>query len=81
MRSFLDFIAIQPDRMLELHINYSYKYLGLDIPRVATWFRTKFGRGTIINVLDIGVWLERLSFSDREMPLSPRKWRGVCQEG
>lgn len=81
LRSLHDVIAVRPDRRLELHTTYSYKFLGLDAPGVGAWSRTGFGRGTIIGVLDTGVWPESPSFSDQGMPAPPRKWKGVCQEG
>ncbi|KNA24801.1 hypothetical protein SOVF_012070 [Spinacia oleracea] len=74
-------IAVRPDRRLELHTTYSYKFLKLDAPGVGAWSRSKFGRGSIIGVLDTGVWPESPSFSDHGMPAPPKKWRGVCQQG
>ncbi|XP_021763319.1 subtilisin-like protease SBT1.2 [Chenopodium quinoa] len=81
LRRMRDVIAVRPDRRLELHTTYSYKFLKLDAPRIGAWSRTEFGRGSIIGVLDTGVWPESPSFSDHGMPAPPRKWRGVCQEG
>lgn len=81
IRRLRDVIAVRLDRRLELHTTYSYKFLKLDAPGVGAWARTEFGRGSIIGVLDTGVWPESPSFSDHGMPAPPRKWKGVCQEG
>ncbi|CAB4321724.1 unnamed protein product [Prunus armeniaca] len=77
-----DVIAIRPDHRLQIHTTYSYKFLGLNTASSnGAWHKSAFGRGTIIGVLDTGVWPESPSFNDRGMPPVPRKWRGICQEG
>ena len=76
-----DVIAIRPDRRLQIHTTYSYKFLGLNPTRGGAWYKSGFGRGTIIGVLDTGVWPESPSFVDHGMPPVPKKWRGICQEG
>ncbi|KAI6698878.1 hypothetical protein NL676_018997 [Syzygium grande] len=75
-----DVIAIRPDRVLQVQTTYSYKFLGLN-PLGGAWSESRFGRGTIIGVLDTGVWPESPSFDDRGMPPVPKKWKGTCQEG
>ncbi|CAK9133427.1 unnamed protein product [Ilex paraguariensis] len=76
-----DVIAIRPDRKLEIHTTYSYKFLGLNTAVKGAWFKSGFGRGAIIGVLDTGVWPESPSFEDHGMPPVPQKWRGICEEG
>ncbi|PON44386.1 Subtilase [Parasponia andersonii] len=74
-------VAIRADQRLQLHTTYSYKFLGLNPTTENAWYKAGFGRGTIIGVLDTGVWPESPSFSDHGMPPVPKKWRGICQEG
>ncbi|KAK9087718.1 hypothetical protein Syun_030112 [Stephania yunnanensis] len=81
MRSMPEVVAVRPDRRLQVHTTYSYKFLGLNAGKEGAWMRSGFGRGVIVGVLDTGVWPESPSFSDRGMPPVPGKWRGVCQEG
>ncbi|KAK6286520.1 hypothetical protein POUND7_012699 [Theobroma cacao] len=81
LRSLPDVVAIRPDRLLQIHTTYSYKFLGLSTTRDGAWFKSGLGRGTIIGVLDTGVWPESPSFNDQGMPPVPKKWRGICQEG
>ncbi|KAJ0053003.1 hypothetical protein Pint_01650 [Pistacia integerrima] len=77
-----DVIAIRPDRRFQLQTTYSYKFLGPKRPsNGGAWYSSHFGYGTIIGVLDTGVWPESPSFDDQGMPPVPRKWRGICQEG
>ncbi|KAG8389147.1 hypothetical protein BUALT_Bualt02G0198900 [Buddleja alternifolia] len=75
-------IAVRLDRRLEIHTTYSYKFLGLSPTREGgAWMKSKFGRGTIIGLLDTGIWPESPSFDDEGMPPVPRKWKGLCQVG
>ncbi|XP_031110942.1 subtilisin-like protease SBT1.2 [Ipomoea triloba] len=80
LRNSVDVIAIKPDRKIEVQTTYSYKFLGLSVTEGA-WVKSRFGRGTIIGLLDTGVWPESPSFDDAGMPPPPEKWKGVCQEG
>ncbi|KAG9447731.1 hypothetical protein H6P81_013859 [Aristolochia fimbriata] len=74
-------INVHPDRRLDLHTTYSYKFLGLGLHHGGPWAQSNFGQGTIIGVLDTGVWPESPSFDDRHMAPVPKRWRGVCEEG
>ncbi|KAF5741813.1 Subtilase family protein isoform 1 [Tripterygium wilfordii] len=76
-----DVIAIRPDQLFQIHTTYSYKFLGLSPTSSGAWYKSGFGRGTIIGVLDTGVWPESPSFDDSGTPAVPKKWRGICQEG
>lgn len=81
LKSLPDVISIRPDTMLPLQTTYSYKFLGLNPARENAWYQSGFGRGTIIGVLDTGVWPESPSFNDQGMPPVPKKWKGICQAG
>ncbi|KAK6164380.1 hypothetical protein DH2020_001244 [Rehmannia glutinosa] len=75
-------ISVKPDRRVGIHTTYSYKFLGLSPTREGgAWVKSKFGQGSIIGVLDTGVWPESPSFDDREMPPVPQRWKGICQQG
>ncbi|XP_062213602.1 subtilisin-like protease SBT1.2 [Phragmites australis] len=73
--------SVRADLRMELHTTYSYKFLGLDFCPTGAWARSGYGHGTIIGVLDTGVWPENPSFDDRGMPPVPVRWSGVCQGG
>ncbi|KAJ7977167.1 Subtilisin-like protease [Quillaja saponaria] len=76
-----DVISIRPDRQHQVQTTYSYKFLGLNSLNGGAWYQSGFGQGTIIGLLDTGVWPESPSFNDHGMPQIPKKWRGICQEG
>lgn len=46
---------------------------------VGLWKESNLGKGMIIGVVDTGVFLQHLSFSDEGMPLLPEKWSGKCE--
>lgn len=80
LRKSREVIAVRPDRRVEVHTTYSYKFLGLSATREGgAWVESSFGRGSIIGILDTGVWPESPSFDDRDMPPVPKKWKGICQ--
>ncbi|TKY62306.1 Subtilisin protease SBT1.2 [Spatholobus suberectus] len=81
LKNLPDVISIRPDRRLQIQTTYSYKFLGLNPAKENGWYQSGFGRGTIIGVLDTGVWPESPSFNDRGMPPVPKKWKGICQAG
>ncbi|KAL6978741.1 hypothetical protein U1Q18_041009 [Sarracenia purpurea var. burkii] len=82
LRKSRDVVAIRLDRRLEIQTTYSYSFLGLNTAaKQGAWFKSGFGRGAIIGILDTGVWPESPSFDDSGMPPVPRKWTGKCLEG
>ncbi|XP_028765527.1 LOW QUALITY PROTEIN: subtilisin-like protease SBT1.2 [Neltuma alba] len=81
LQSLPDVISIRPDDKIQIQTTYSYKFLGLNPRGEDAWYRSSFGRGTIIGVLDTGVWPESPSFNDHGMPPIPKKWKGICQNG
>ncbi|PWA63259.1 subtilase family protein [Artemisia annua] len=75
-------VAVRPDRVHKVHTTYSYKFLGLSPTNEdGAWVKSGFGRGSIVGVLDTGVWPESPSFDDHGMPPVPKKWKGICQQG
>ncbi|KAL3531182.1 hypothetical protein ACH5RR_010504 [Cinchona calisaya] len=76
-------LAIRPERRIELQTTYSYKFLGLAPTGRGNGalLKSGFGRGSIVGVLDTGIWPESHSFNDDGMPPVPKKWRGICQAG
>ncbi|XP_047315880.1 subtilisin-like protease SBT1.2 [Impatiens glandulifera] len=80
LRELQDVVAIRPETKFQIQTTYSYKFLGLDGVS-GGWARSGRGYGSIIGLLDTGVWPESPSFDDTGMPPVPKKWRGTCQFG
>ncbi|GLT54085.1 hypothetical protein SLA2020_273140 [Shorea laevis] len=81
LKNLPDVIAIRADRRLQIHTTYSYKFLGLNPSRGGSWYNSGFGRGSIIGVLDTGVWPESPSFDDHGMPPVPKNGEAFAKKG
>ncbi|KAK3150454.1 hypothetical protein QOZ80_3AG0233410 [Eleusine coracana subsp. coracana] len=81
LRSLPGVASVRADRRVELHTTYSPTFLGLNFCPTGAWARSGYGHGTIIGVLDTGVWPESPSFDDRGMPPVPTRWTGACEAG
>ncbi|CAI0413534.1 unnamed protein product [Linum tenue] len=74
------FISARVQRSFSLHTTLTPKFLGL--PRRPTklgaWNASNYGEGVIIGMIDSGIKYDHASFSDKDMPPPPAKWRGRC---
>ncbi|ONK57307.1 uncharacterized protein A4U43_C10F18730 [Asparagus officinalis] len=69
-------ISVRPDRRLEIHTTYSYKFLGLSLSPGGAWDRSGFrSRGPLSGDSRYRSLPESPSFDDRGMP-RPARWRG-----
>ncbi|KAG5145358.1 hypothetical protein JHK84_030901 [Glycine max] len=75
-------VRVIPNKILSLHTTRSWDFLHVkqDIVTGAL-SRGQSGRGTIIGIMDTGIWPESESFRDEHMDNPPLHWRGICQEG
>ncbi|ERN19440.1 hypothetical protein AMTR_s00069p00178440 [Amborella trichopoda] len=53
------------------------EFLGLS-PKLGFWPHGGFRNGTIIGLIDTGIWPEHPSLNDSGMPPPPKKWKGKC---
>ncbi|KAK2630685.1 hypothetical protein QOZ80_3BG0287450 [Eleusine coracana subsp. coracana] len=73
-------LAAFEDRVRPLHTTRSPQFMGLRA-RLGLWSLADYGSDVIVGVLDTGVWPERRSLSDRNLPPVPARWRGGCDSG
>lgn len=75
-------IAVFPDRLRQLHITRSTRFLGLSYTNPGGLLtESDSGANVIIGILDTGIWPERRSFHDDGLGPIPSSWRGECVEG
>ncbi|KAK9225363.1 hypothetical protein WN943_010404 [Citrus x changshan-huyou] len=72
------FISAHVENTLQLHTTHTPNFLGLH-QNSGFWKDSNLGKGVIIGVLDSGITPTHPSFSDKDMPPPPAKWRGNCE--
>ncbi|XP_057972828.1 subtilisin-like protease SBT3.9 [Malania oleifera] len=79
---FPEVLGVFSSRILSLHTTRSWDFLQ-GKPQVASGIFNKShnGNGSIIGILDTGIWPESESFNDEDMGPVPSHWKGICQEG
>ncbi|KAK1572613.1 hypothetical protein Q3G72_035275 [Acer saccharum] len=76
-------VRVVPNRILSLHTTRSWDFLRVK-PHILNGLLSKSTHssyGSIIGVMDTGIWPESESFRDGGMGEVPSRWRGMCQEG
>ncbi|KAJ6385976.1 hypothetical protein OIU77_029023 [Salix suchowensis] len=75
-------VGVVRNRILSSHTTRSWDFLHIK-PQVVGGILSKghSGAGSVIGVMDTGVWPESESFRDEGMSEVPSRWRGICQEG
>ncbi|OMP02780.1 hypothetical protein COLO4_10836 [Corchorus olitorius] len=75
-------VQVIPNRIHKLHTTRSWEFMGLNYHSSKNLLtQSNMGEGTIIGVIDSGVWPESESFNDKGMGPIPSRWKGKCQEG
>ncbi|KAL9296365.1 hypothetical protein ACSQ67_022261 [Phaseolus vulgaris] len=75
-------VRVIPNKILSLHTTRSWDFLNVKQEMITSALsRGQSGRGTIIGIMDTGIWPESESFRDEHMGNPPLHWRGVCQGG
>ncbi|XP_006829160.2 subtilisin-like protease SBT3.9 [Amborella trichopoda] len=73
---------VMPNRILNIQTTRSWDFLHMNpISMHGLLSESRFGQGSIIGILDTGIWPESESFKDHGMSEVPSHWKGVCQEG
>ncbi|CAI0378253.1 unnamed protein product [Linum tenue] len=75
-------VWVARNRILTTQTTRSWDYLKVkpELPNgIAS--RGHSGAGSIVGVMDTGIWPESKSFMDDGMAEAPSRWKGICQEG
>nr|AIC80773.1 subtilase [Cicer arietinum] len=79
---FPEVISVIPNSIHKLHTTRSWDFIGVHHPSSKNVYTKRdLGEGTIIGVIDTGIWPESASFNDEAMGKIPTRWKGVCQVG
>ncbi|KAK7247048.1 hypothetical protein RIF29_41924 [Crotalaria pallida] len=79
---FPEVVSVIPNRIHKPHTTRSWDFLGIHHSSSKSSFTERnLGEGTIIGVIDTGIWPESESFNDEGMGQIPSKWKGVCEVG
>nr|XP_023888957.1 subtilisin-like protease SBT3.9 isoform X1 [Quercus suber] len=75
-------VRVVPNRVLSLQTTRSWDFLQVK-PHIGNGIlsMSHSGIGSIIGVLDTGIWPESESFKDEGMGKVPSRWKGICQIG
>ncbi|KAM5571385.1 subtilisin-like protease SBT3.10 [Rosa sericea] len=74
-------VQVIPNRIHKLHTTRSWDFIGIHQHSPENHLTRSMGKGTIIGVIDSGVWPESESFNDEGMDPIPSHWKGICQQG
>ncbi|XP_011040612.1 PREDICTED: subtilisin-like protease SBT3.5 [Populus euphratica] len=75
-------VQVIPNGIHKLHTTRSWEFIGLNHHSPQNLLKqSNMGQGTIIGVIDSGVWPESKSFHDEGMGPVPSHWKGICQQG
>lgn len=82
MIDFPGVVGVVQNRILRVQTTRSWDFLHVK-PQIAKGILSKahLGAGSIIGVIDSGIWPESESFKDDGMEDIPSRWRGICQGG
>ncbi|XP_057972829.1 subtilisin-like protease SBT3.9 [Malania oleifera] len=82
LSGFSNVVRVFPSTLLSLHTTRSWDFLQVKSEVSSGILRkSQNGSGSIIGILDSGVWPESESFKDEDMGPIPSHWKGICQEG
>ncbi|CAA7056882.1 unnamed protein product [Microthlaspi erraticum] len=72
------YVSFTKDLPVKLHTTFSPQFIGLH-SNSGTWPVSNYGAGTIIGIIDTGIWPDSPSFHDNGIGSVPSKWKGKCE--
>ncbi|KAK0573148.1 hypothetical protein LWI29_003643 [Acer saccharum] len=75
-------VRVIPNSIFSLQTTRSWDFLGLSVDSPNNLlYNSKLGEGSIIGLLDTGIWPESEAFSDEGLGPVPSSWKGSCESG
>ncbi|KAL1196522.1 Subtilisin-like protease SBT1.9 [Cardamine amara subsp. amara] len=71
------YVSFTKDLPVKLHTTFSPQYIGLK-SESGTWPVSNYGAGTVIGLIDTGIWPDSPSFHDEGIGSVPPRWKGTC---
>ncbi|ESQ31193.1 hypothetical protein EUTSA_v10005646mg [Eutrema salsugineum] len=72
------YVSFTKDLPVKLHTTFSPQFIGLD-SNSGTWPVSNYGVGTVIGIIDTGIWPDSPSFHDDGIGSVPSRWKGKCE--
>lgn len=72
------YVSFTKDLPVKLHTTFSPQFIGLN-SNSGTWPVSNYGAGTVIGIVDTGIWPDCPSFHDNGIGSVPSKWKGKCE--
>ena len=71
-------VLVFPNKILKTQTTRSWDFMGF---HETVNQNLTMESGTIVGVIDTGIWPESESFSDESFGPPPKKWKGACKGG
>ncbi|KAF2596799.1 hypothetical protein F2Q68_00011384 [Brassica cretica] len=72
------YVSFTKDLPVKLHTTFSPQFIGL-ASNSGTWPVSSYGAGTVIGIVDTGIWPDHPSFHDDGLGSVPSTWKGKCE--
>ncbi|KAJ0234352.1 Subtilisin-like protease [Hirschfeldia incana] len=72
------YVSFTKDLPVKLHTTFSPQFIGL-ASNSGTWPVSSYGAGTVIGIIDTGIWPDHPSFHDDGLGPVPSRWKGECE--
>ncbi|KAK6916626.1 Subtilisin-like protease, fibronectin type-III domain [Dillenia turbinata] len=75
-------VRVVPDRIFSPQTTRSWDFLQVEPGKMnGILVKAQLGVGSIVGILDTGIWPESKSFRDVGLLETPLRWKGICQGG
>ncbi|CAH8388167.1 unnamed protein product [Eruca vesicaria subsp. sativa] len=72
------YVSFTKDSPIKLHTTFSPQFIRL-ASNSGTWPVSSYGGGSVIGIIDTGIWPDHPSFHDEGLGSIPSRWKGKCE--